>query len=557
MKSKLIPYLLIFIAGVAVGALFFSSGGHEHGTNQENSSLNSTKVTTTWTCSMHPQIQEDKPGKCPLCGMDLIPVKKEDTSAQKVWTCSMHPQIKQDKPGKCPICGMDLIPIKSDTGSNSDREVKLSKYAMKLAEIESVKVIRKKVQKEIRVVGKLGFDETLQKTITAWIPGRLDRLFVDYTGISVKKNDHLVSIYSPELLASQEELIQTYQALQNTKGLSKESMQQTLNSIREKLRLWGLNENQIQHVINTGRASDHMIIYSPLEGVVIHKMIKEGMYVKAGTPLYMIADLTRLWLKLDVYEADLPWVHYGQKVEFETESWPGEVFKGKIIFIDPVVDKKTRTIKVRVEVSNLTNKLKPEMFVRSIIQATLQSSGKSMSPELKGKWISPMHPEIVKDQAGNCDICGMDLVRAETLYKVSDMKEEIPLVIPASAPLITGKRAVVYLDMGNGRFVGKTIRLGSRAGDSFIVKSGLNEGDKVVTRGNFKLDSAVQIKAGISMMNPEPSSNKHQGSHRHESNSTPVKKTMKAKGITNETHKQKDSQTNNKQGSRHNGSHKH
>lgn len=501
MYMKGFKIFIVFVLGLLMGSIFFSSNKKDHYSKKEMA----------------------------------------QSAESLIYTCSMHPQIKRNEPGKCPICSMDLVLLNSRK-KNDSGTLKLSPNAVKLAEIESVKVVRKEVHKVIRVVGKVGFDETLQKTITAWIPGRLDRLFVDYTGVQVKKKDHLVSLYSPELLAAQEELLQTFEAFQAAEGATKKSLHTTLNSIKEKLRLWGLEEQQIQRVIETKKASDQMTIYSPLGGVVIHKMIKEGMYVKAGTPLYMIADLTHLWLKLDVYEADLPWVHYGQLVEFETEAWPGEVFTGKIIFIAPVVDKKTRTIKVRVKIPNPENKLKPEMFVRAKINASLQFSGKAMPPGLEGKWISPMHPEIIKDEKGHCDICGMDLVRAETLYSANLKSKKSPMVIPASAALITGKRVLVYLDLGEGQYVGKEIKLGPRAGDYYVVESGLKVGDKVVVRGNFKLDSAVQIQAGPSMMSPAGIENQHAGSDKHE---------------TPRQVKKDERETDNKKGSHRHGSHKH
>jgi Cu(I)/Ag(I) efflux system membrane fusion protein len=216
--------------------------------------------------------------------------------------------------------------------------------------------------------------------------------------------------------------------------------------------------------------------------------------------------LSKLWIRLHAYESDLPWIRYGQEVEFTTEAYPGEVFKGKISFIDPVLDTKTRTVKLRVNVDNAENKLKPEMFVRAVVHSKIAEGGRSMSPDMAGKWICPMHPGIVKDQAGTCDICGMDLVTTESLGYTAATKDEAPLVIPASAPLITGKRAVVYVQIKEGEkptFEGREIVLGPRAGDYYIVKSGLNADDMVVTNGNFKIDSALQIQAKPSMMNPQ------------------------------------------------------
>jgi Cu(I)/Ag(I) efflux system membrane fusion protein len=244
-----------------------------------------------------------------------------------------------------------------------------------------------------------------------------------------------------------------------------------------------------------------------MSGIVIHKNAVEGMYVNTGTKIYTIADLSRVWIKLDAYESDISWLRYGQSVEFEIEAYPGETFKGRIAFIDPVLNPTTRTVKVRVNVTNPDLKLKPEMFVRAVVRSKLSVFGNVMEPELAGKWISPMHPEIVKDGPGTCDVCGMPLVKAEELgYTAASTEDkEAPLVIPSSAPLITGTRAVVYVAVPGkeGIFEGKEIALGPRAGDYYIVKEGLQEGENVVVNGAFKIDSDLQIQAKPSMMSPQ------------------------------------------------------
>jgi len=243
-------------------------------------------------------------------------------------------------------------------------------------------------------------------------------------------------------------------------------------------------------------------------GIVIHKHATEGMYVNTGTPIYTLADLSRLWVMLDAYESDLPWVRYGQEVEFLTEAYPGQVFKGKISFHDPILNAKTRTVKVRLNVDNPDGKLKPGMFVRSVLRAKVAQGGAAMEPELAGKWICPMHPSIIKDQPDKCDICEMDLVATESLFATVNEPNQPPLVIPATAPLITGRRAIVYVRVPDAKkptFEGREVVLGPRAGDYYLVKEGLAEGEIVVTNGNFKIDSALQIQAKPSMMSAESS----------------------------------------------------
>jgi Cu(I)/Ag(I) efflux system membrane fusion protein len=435
---------------------------------------------------------------------------------QTTWTCSMHPQFHLPKPGKCPICNMDLIPEVTQDGVVGDRQITFSQEALKLMEVQTTLVERKFVEAEIRMVGKVDYDETRVKNITAWVPGRIDRLYVDFTGITVNKGDHMVDLYSPELISAQAELLQALKASDsisdNTSGLMKRTTLAMLEAARDKLRLLGLARAQIDKIESAGQPVTHITVYSPMGGVVINKHATEGMYVTTGTPIYTLADLSRLWVMLDAYESDLPWIRYGQEVEFLTEAYPGNIFKGKISFHDPILNAKTRTVKVRLNVDNPDGKLKPGMFVRSVLRAKVAQGGAAMDSELAGKWICPMHPSVVKDQPGTCDICEMDLVATESLYAAASEPNEPPLVIPATAPLITGRRAVVYVripDANKPTFEGRQVVLGPRAADYYLVREGLTEGEIVVTNGNFKIDSALQIQAKPSMMSAE-SSHKHE-----------------------------------------------
>ncbi|MFQ6007750.1 MAG: efflux RND transporter periplasmic adaptor subunit, partial [Candidatus Zixiibacteriota bacterium] len=433
-------------------------------------------------------------------------------SEPSLWTCSMHPQIKLPQPGKCPICFMDLIPLETGGGEElGPRQLRMTETAKQLAGVETTPVTRAFAEAEIRMVGKIDYDETKLAYITAWVPGRLDRLYADYTGITVRKGEPMVYMYSPELLSAQEELIQAKEAvnkLRESGSLLQSTAQSTLEAAREKLRLFGLTSEQISEIEKTGKSSDHLTIYAPIGGVVVHKNALEGIYVNTGTRIYTIADLSKLWVFFEAYESDLPWLRYGQKVEFTSLSFPGEKFTALISFIDPVLNEKTRTVKVRAIVNNQDGKLKPDMFVSGVVISKLNAQGEVINEDLAGKWIGPMHPEIVKDSPGTCDVCGMSLVPAESLGYASQVSaEDAPLLIPASAPLITGTRAVVYVQVTSDTmetiFEGREVVLGPRAGNYYVVKSGLSEGERVVTNGAFKIDSELQIQAKPSMMSPE------------------------------------------------------
>ncbi|MBN1163958.1 MAG: efflux RND transporter periplasmic adaptor subunit [Candidatus Krumholzibacteriota bacterium] len=405
----------------------------------------------------------------------------EDTGAagrkpqSTIWTCSMHPQIQLREPGKCPICFMDLIPVESgDDGEElGERQLKMTKSAALLAGIQTTPAVRKFVEAKIRMTGNIDYDETGIAYITAWMPGRLELIFANYTGVTVTKGDPLASIYSPALVSAQEELIQARRAVESISKsenqIFKGTTETTLDAARKKLLLYGLTEEQIKHIELSSETSDHLTINAPRGGTVIEKNVWEGMYVNTGTRIYTIADLSRVWIFFQAYQSDLPWLDVGRDVEFTSLAFPGNRFIGKITFIDPVFDEKTRSVNIRVEADNRLGRLKPGMFVSGTVSSILN-------------------------------------IRGEAVDKATAVISEAPLVIPVTAPLVTGKRAVVYIKLPETEmpvFEGREVELGPRAGDYYIVKSGLIEGELVVTNGAFKIDSELQILARPSMMNPE------------------------------------------------------
>jgi len=375
-----------------------------------------------------------------------------------VWTCSMHPQIQLPEFGQCPICFMDLIPLETGTIEGlGPRDLVLSENAAALAEIRTAPVERRFAAREVSLVGKVTADETRQRVITARVPGRIDRLHVDFTGRVVRRGEKLADIYSPELYRARAELL----AAQAAAERGEPGAEANLRSVRERLRLWDLDPDQVATA-----GGEQITITAPVAGTVVRKDAIEGVYVTTGEPLFAIADLGRVWVELAAYERDLQWLAAEQTVRFTVTALPGDEFTGTIVFVDPVLDDRTRTVRVRLEADNPDGRLLPGMLARGRVLAELDVHGR---------------PRAGRDDA------------------------EPPLVVPATAPLLTGERAVVYLRTPGAqpRFSGRDVILGPRAGDWYVVREGLAEGELVVVNGAFKLDSALQIQAHPSMMLPE------------------------------------------------------
>lgn len=444
--------------------------------------------------------------------------------AETTWTCSMHPSVMAPKPGDCPLCGMDLIPMETGAGDEANpHALRLADGQKAIAGIQTSVVARSKASHQVRLVGKLAVDETAIATLSAYVGGRLDRLYVDYTGLKVRAGDHLAEIYSPQLFHAQEELIVSVESAKRFGASSDASLAKishaTVIAARKKLALYGLTEAQMEEIVALGEPSEQITLNAPMGGTVIHRNAVEGQYVKEGDPLYTIADLDQLWLELDAYESDLPWIRYGQVVAFEVDAWPGETFEGTLSFLDPVLDPITRTVHVRVEVDNQDGRLRPEMYARARVETDVLGSGMAAPVDLNGKWMCPMHPEVVGEEEGSCTICGMPLETAESLgFLEEDPDFEDPLLIPITAPLLTGDRAIVFVEIpdreqhGANLYEARDVVLGPRAGETFVVLDGLEEGEVIVSRGAFTIDSELQLRGKTSMMAPDGGG---AGGHQH------------------------------------------
>ncbi len=370
-------------------------------------------------------------------------------SKTTIWTCAMHPQIRMPEPGKCPICGMDLIPLSQSSSPVDPDAIHLTQEAIALANVSTSVVAHQKPIKELRLYGKIQADERLLQSQVAHIPGRIEKLMVNFTGELVHKGQTLAVIYSPELITAQQELLEALK--------TKQTQPEIYDAAKEKLHQWKLTDYQIANIENSEKIQNNFDVISNSTGIVTSRRINNGDYISQGSVLYDIADLSNVWIMFDAYESDLPFVSIGDKINFTVQAIPGENFSGNIIFVDPVINPSTRISKIRVEISNQSGKLKPEMFVTGILNANLRE------------------------------------------YQNS-------LIIPRSAVLWTGKRSIVYVKQKNSDepvFKIREIELGPYLGNSYVVLNGLNVGEEIVTQGTFSIDAAAQLEGKPSMMNPK------------------------------------------------------
>lgn len=373
----------------------------------------------------------------------------QTANQEQIWTCSMHPQIRQNEPGLCPICGMDLIPV-GENSSNDPLVLEMTEAAIKLAHIETttIGVELAGEGKTIPLSGKVQADERLASSQVAHVPGRIEKLYVTFTGEQVRKGQKLATLYSPELITAQRELLEAQKLGEINPGL--------IEAARNKLRFWKIGEAAIKDIEEKGEVQETFTLYADESGIVTNRRVAVGDYVKQGEPLFDLMNLSKVWVLFDAYEEDLSVISLGDPIEFTTPSAPGRTFQTRITFIDPVINPKTRVASLRTEVNNPNGLLKPEMFVTGMYQK--KASAKAQ------------------------------------------------LTVPKSAVLWTGTRSVVYVkvpDTTIPSFKFKEIELGEGLGDSYLVLEGLEAGEEVVTNGNFAIDAAAQLNNQVSMMNKD------------------------------------------------------
>ncbi len=321
--------------------------------------------------------------------------ESQEVGKETIWTCSMHPQIRQNEPGACPICGMDLIPLEDDHNDDVDpMSISMSPTAVQLANIQTAVVGSMDQVKQVRLNGKIQEDERLVFSQSSHVPGRIENLLVNFTGDYVNKGQVIASIYSPDLVTAQEELYEAQKV--------KDTQPQLFNAAKEKLKTWKLTNDQIDQMLQSGTTTATFDIQADVSGYVIQKLVNPGDYIQRGQPIYEIADLSKVWVLFDVYESDIGWIKKGDKVEYSVSSLPGETFTGTISFLDPIINPITRVAKARVATANPGLKLKPEMFVSGIVQAQLQKSSDAMVvPKTAVMWTgqrSVVYVKSVSDQ---------------------------------------------------------------------------------------------------------------------------------------------------------------
>ncbi|WP_298504545.1 efflux RND transporter periplasmic adaptor subunit [uncultured Maribacter sp.] len=372
-----------------------------------------------------------------------------EASANQMWTCSMHPQIMQPEPGDCPICGMDLIPAETGAEGLAANEIKMTENALALANIQTSIVGSVATSDEdgmISLSGKIAENEENNAVQASYFEGRLERLNVSYEGQKVNKGQLLATIYAPNLVAAQQELI--------TAASLKESQPALYNAVRNKLKLWKLSEKQISSIEASGKVRENFPIYATVSGTVAMVMAAEGDYVKQGQPILKVSNLNSVWAEFDAYENQISQFKKGQKINVTTNAYPNKKFDAVITFIDPVLNNRTRTVTVRTTLKNKENLFKPGMFVTGKIKRTMQNSEESLS-------------------------------------------------IPASAILWTGERSLVYVKTNPNEavFEMREVTIGIRNGDNYTITTGLENGDEIVTNGTFTVDAAAQLQGKKSMMN--------------------------------------------------------
>lgn len=459
--SRKIGFSLFFILLLAGGIFLSADLSFQQSSQQETEHSHAGEK---YTCGMHPMIITDEPGLCPICNMELTPMKAETGGAAikpsgerkiKYWQAPMDPTYVRDEPGKSPM-GMDLIPVYEDQATGATM-ITIDPSTIQNMGVRTARVLHGSLSRSIRTVGLVSYEEPKQYVINAKIAGWVEKLYIAETGQQVKKGQKLLEIYSPELVTAQQELLlarDNYHSLKDSSFSEiAESAKRLLNSSRKRLQLWDVSKQQINELEKTSQVRKSVTLYAQHDGIVTLKMVNEGMYVKPGMPLLNLADLSNVWVLADIYEYQLPWIKVGQEAQVELPYVKDRRLTAQVSYLYPFVDPKTRTVKARIELKNSDFELKPDMYVN--------------------------------------------------VYLTGDQMDNV-LTIPQEAVLYSGEKQTVFIAQAGGRFEPRLVKTGLQGENGQVeVIQGLFEGELVVTSAQFMLDSESKLREAIQkMMNP-------------------------------------------------------
>ena len=461
LPSKGKTWLVVIGLAVALGGSYYAGTlRHDHvSTGAAKPSAEAEKVK--YTCGMHPFIIQDEPGLCPICGMQLTPLKPGTGGGDaapstgerqvKYWKSSMDPTYVRNEPGKDAM-GMDLVPVYEDGGTSGG--IAVDPVTQQSMGVRTATVKVRDLHHSLRAIGLVAFDETRQYAVNSKIEGWIERLYVNQSGQPVRKGQPLLEIYSPDLVAAQQEYLL---ALESSKRLTPSPFpeiadggKRLLEAARSRLRYWDISEQQINQLEQTKQVKKTLTLYSPNSGIVTMKTALEGMRVMPGEELMQIADLSRVWVNAEIYEQDLPWVKVGQGARVELPYATGKVLEGQVDFIYPYLAGETRTVKARIVFANPGLELKPDMYANVQIAT--------------------------------------DTVKGA-------------LAIPADAVLRSGQGAIVFVARADGKFDPRPVETGASGDDGYVqIRSGLKAGELVVTSAQFMLDSESKLREAIEKM---------------------------------------------------------